>query len=77
MTSEAIFARHLPLVQPDDDCTSCSRCILEVVTGPLGVIWGLDGPYEATVHLQSNDFWSKSRFLPQIDAFSSTAAPMT
>ena len=33
------FARHLLLVRPDDDCVSCSRRILGVVTGALGVIW--------------------------------------
>ena len=44
-----IFARHLVLGQPDDDSISCSWRILEVVTGALEVIWGLDAPYEATV----------------------------
>ena len=56
MASEAMFARHLPLVQPDDDCTSCSRCILEVVTGMLGVIWGLDGPYKPLCTLRVTTF---------------------
>ena len=53
------FARHLLLVRPDDDCISCSRRILGVVTGALGVIWGLDAPYEATVHPGSNGFGAK------------------
>ena len=58
-----IFARHLVLGQPDDDSISCSWRILEVVTGALEVIWGLDAPYEAIVQRQSNDFRAKSRFL--------------
>ena len=56
MTAEAVFARHLLLVGPNDDCIRCSRRILEVVTGALGVIWGLDDLYRATVHPKSNDF---------------------
>ena len=44
-----MFARHLVLGQPDDDCISCGWRILEVVTGALGVTGGLDAPYQATV----------------------------
>ena len=52
MTSEAIFARHLLLLRPDDDCISCSRRVLEVFSNALGVMWGLDASYEATVTLE-------------------------
>ena len=63
------FARHLLLVRPDDDCISCSRRILGVVTGALGVIWGLDAPYEAIVYPMSDGFGAKSRLYGQMTDF--------
>ena len=41
MAARSTFARPLMLLEPRDDCTSCSRRTLEVVTDALGAIWGL------------------------------------
>ena len=40
-----------------------------MVTGALGVIWGLDAPYEATVHPGSNGFRAKKTFIAFLESW--------